>query len=156
MKWVLLQVPVVSRPSAWWQHAIGAVLSERRELLQQEARPKLSAHQQWHVRQQYIEAYLAQHRAQHFSAHRFGLTAWKGDDVLKVWALADIPYLPGDLFIHLLKVAVVINVQGQRLFEGLMASVVAHCSRQQWRVRHPASHSSCHIAHPYLGSTQKS
>ena len=148
MRWVLLQVAVALHPSAWWQHAIGAVLSERRDLLQQEARPKLNANQLWHVRQQYIAAYLGMQTGQRFAPHRLGLKAWRGDDALKVWALADIPYLPGDLLIHLLKVAVLTYIQGQRLFRGLMATIVEWCSRHQYRVRHHASYSSCHVALP--------
>ena len=49
---------MVLRPTAWWQHAIGAVVSERRELLRQEAGRRLPAGKLWRLRQQYTAAYL--------------------------------------------------------------------------------------------------
>ena len=126
---------MVLQPSAWWQHAIGSVLSERRDLLQQEAKPKQNAQQQWRVRQEYTAAYQGMQKAQQSAAHRLGLKAWSGLDVLKVWALADISYLPGDLLIYLVKVAVLLYNQGQCLFRGLLAAFVARRFGQQCRVR---------------------
>lgn len=141
--WSLVQVPVVLQPSAWWQHAIGAVLSERRDLLQQEAKPKLNAQEQWRVRQQYTAAYLGMQKERHSAAHRLGFKAWSGLDLLEVWAFADIPYLPGDLLIHLVKVAISIHKQGRCLLRVLLAAFVVRRFGQQCRVRRPLCHTCC-------------
>jgi len=109
---------VVLHPSAWWQHAIGAVLSERRDLLHQEPGPKLDAHQQWHFRQQYTAAYLGLQKSKGSALTPFGRELWRALDALKVWAVADIPYLPGDLWIQFLRLAGITLHQAQGLFRG--------------------------------------
>lgn len=135
-----MQVPVVLQPSAWWQHAIGAVQTERRDLLQQEAKPQLNATQQWHVRQQYVAAYRGVQTRQHRAAHWLGSKAWREENILQVWAFADIPYLPGDFVIHLIKGAALIYIQGQGLSTRLINTFVAWHFRQQCRVRRIMRH----------------
>ena len=136
LKVVYLQVPVILHPSAWWRHAIGAVLSERRDLLRQEAAPKLSATQQWRLQRQYIAAYSQLQMGQQSAAHRFGWKPWRELDMLKVWPVASIPYLPGDLLIHLLRMAGLAYIKGLRHFEGLMARPEAWRLKQRCKVRH--------------------
>lgn len=133
---------MVVHPSAWWQHAIGAVLSERRDLLHQEPGPKLDAHQQWHLRQQYTAAYLGLQKSTGSALTPFGREPWKALDALKVWAVADIPYLPGDLWIQFLRLAGITLFQAQGLFKGqglykeLGNIFELRRMRRQCRVRH--------------------
>ena len=148
---------MVLQPSAWWQHATGAVLSERRDLLQQEAKPKLNAQEQWRVRQDYTAAYQKMQQAQQSAAHCLGLKAWSGLDLLKVWAFADIPYLPGDLLIHLLKVATFTYKQGECLLRGLLAAFAARRFGQQCRVSCSVCHTCrCCVSVPALENIQMS
>ena len=138
-----MQVPVILHPSAWWQHAIGAVLSERRDLLQQEAKPQLSATHQWRVRQQYIAAYLGVQSRQRLAAHWLSSKAWRENNELKVWAFANIPILPGDMLIYLLKAAASVYMRGQGLFTRLANASVAWRFRQQCRVIRIMRHICC-------------
>ena len=133
---------MVLHPSAWWQHAIGTVLSERRDLLHQESGPKLDANRQWHLRQQYTAAYLGLQKSKGSALSPFGWEPWRALDRLKVWAVADIPYLPGDLWIHFLRLIGITLYQSQGLFRGERLSeklgniFESRRMRQQCQVRH--------------------
>lgn len=82
--WCLLQVPVTLQPGAWWQHAIGAVASERRDLLRQEAGRRLPAAQRWRLQRQYAAAYLKAHQSCGWQAVHFGWKARRGLRALQV------------------------------------------------------------------------
>ena len=79
-----LQVPVILQPHAWWQHAIGAVKSERCDLLRLEAGHKLPASTLWVLQRQYIAAYLNQQRAPGLVPLLLGWTYWRKVKLMKV------------------------------------------------------------------------
>jgi hypothetical protein len=79
---------VVLCPTAWWQHAIGAVLSERRDLLHQEVGRRLPARTLWRLRQQYTAAYLGVQQGHGGANVRIGWKKpWGGLAPLKVSTL---------------------------------------------------------------------
>ena len=80
----MLQVPVILQPHAWWQHAIGAVISERCDLLRLEGERKLPASTLWLLQRQYIAAYLKQQRLPGLAALLLGWTSWRKVKLIKV------------------------------------------------------------------------
>ncbi len=80
----LLKVPVILQPHAWWQHAIGAVISERCDLLRLGAGHKLPASTLWVLQREYIAAYLNQQRAPGLAALLSGWTSWRKVILMKV------------------------------------------------------------------------
>ena len=78
-------MPVILQPHAWWQHAIGAVTSERCDLLGLERGHRLPASTLWLLNRQYIAAYLEQQRAPGMAALLLGWTSWRKVKVVKVW-----------------------------------------------------------------------
>ena len=87
----MLQVPVILKPHAWWQHAIGAVLIERHDLLRLEAGRKLPASTLWLQRRQYIAAYLEQQKPPGLVTLLLGWISWTKRDVMKVFRHRSLP-----------------------------------------------------------------